>query len=138
MDNVFLKTRELGQALMESDVYQNMKQAEDKAYQNSEAADTMGKYLELRTQIQELLATENPDPAAMKSMSDEMESMQEKLNMIDDIVAMTDARNAFSGLIGQVNQVLQFIITGQITDEEDSGGCSGGCSSCGGGCQHVH
>ena len=36
--------------------------------------------------------------------------------MIDDIVAMTQARSAFSDLINQVNQVLQFIVTGQVND----------------------
>jgi cell fate (sporulation/competence/biofilm development) regulator YlbF (YheA/YmcA/DUF963 family) len=38
MDKVFEKTRELGAALLECEVYQNMKAAEDKAMANSEAA----------------------------------------------------------------------------------------------------
>ena len=129
MDAVFAKTRELGQALIESEVYHKMKAAEEKAYRNEEAAQIMGKYLEARNQIQELLATENPDSAALKALSDEMDALQSRMNMIEDIAAMTEARNAFSELIGQVNQVLQFIITGKISDE---GGCSGSCSSCAG------
>ena len=52
MDAVFQKTRELGQALIESEAYQQMKAAEDKAARNQEAADTMNHYLELRGQIQ--------------------------------------------------------------------------------------
>lgn len=137
MDKIFEKTRELGQALLESEIYQTMKAAEDKALQNAEAAETMGAYLELRKQVQDLLATENPDPAALKRLSDEMDQKQEKLNLIDDIVELTKARNDFSGLIAQVNQVLQFIVTGKM-DEPEQGGCSGSCASCGGGCHHVH
>ncbi|NLD59918.1 MAG: YlbF family regulator [Clostridiales bacterium] len=137
MKDVFEKTRELGQALLESEAYQNMKAAEEKAYRNAEAADAMGKYLELRNDIQDMLASDNPDSAALKSMSDELDSLQEKLNMIEDVAAMTEARSAFSNLIAQVNQVLQFMISGKITDDEPSG-CGGGCSSCGGGCRHVH
>ena len=38
MDAVFQKTRELGQALIESEAYQQMKAAEDKAARNQEAA----------------------------------------------------------------------------------------------------
>ena len=34
MDNVFEKTRELAQALIESEAYQNMKDAEDRAMKN--------------------------------------------------------------------------------------------------------
>ncbi|HIS03981.1 MAG TPA: YlbF family regulator [Candidatus Pullichristensenella avicola] len=135
MDAVFAKTRELGQALIESEAYQNMKSAEERAYRNADAAEAMGRYLELRTQIQDMLSRENPDSAALKALSDEMDQTQEKMNMIDDVAAMIEARAAFSSLINQVNQVLQFIITGQVSDGE--GGCSGSCSSCGGGCgQH--
>ncbi len=127
MDAVFQKTRELGQALMESETYQAMKAAEDKAMQNQEAARTMGEYLEKRQELQNLMQTDNPDPGALKRLSDEMDEAQERLQMMDDIVALTEARNAFNDLIGQVNQVLQFIVTGNM---EQPSGCTGSCASC--------
>ena len=131
MDAVFQKTRELGQALIESEVYQQMKAAEEKAARNQEAAEAMNHYLELRGQIQD------PDSAVLKRLSDEMDETQNRLNMIDDIAAMTQARAAFSELINQVNQVLQFIVTGRIAEEgQDS--CSGSCASCGGSCHTTH
>ena len=135
MDAVFQKTRELGQALIESEVYQQMKAAEEKAARNQEAAETMNRYLQLRAQIQDILSRENPDSAVLKRLSDEMDAAQDKLNMIDDIIAMTQARSAFSNLINQVNQVLQFIVTGQVPEE---GECSSSCSSCGGSCGATH
>ena len=127
MDAVFQKTRELGQALMESDAYLNMKAAEDRAMQNEEAARAMGDFLEKRQQLQGLMQSENPDPGAMKRISDEMDAAQERLQMMDDIVALTEARNEFNALIGQINQVLQFIVTGEMQQPE---GCSGSCASC--------
>ena len=127
MDAVFQKTRELGQALMESEAYLKMKAAEDKAMQNEEAARTMGEYLEKRQELQSMMQSENPDPGALKRISDEMDETQERLQMMDDIVALTDARNAFNALIGQINQVLQFIVTGEMQQPE---GCSGSCASC--------
>ena len=130
MDIIFEKTRELGQALLESDVYKKMKEAEEKAMQNMEAAEMMALYLEKRSQIQGMMEEENPDPGAMKRLSDEMDEVQQKLQMVDDIVALTSARAEFNGLIGQINQVLQFIVTGRMTDEE--GGCTGSCNSCSG------
>ena len=69
---------------------------------------------------------ENPDPAAMQRLSNEMDEIQERLQMIDDIAALTEARSEFNSLIGQINQVLQFIVTGRM----DEGGCSGSCDSC--------
>ena len=127
MDNVFQKTRELGEALLASETYQRMKAAEDKAMQNAEAAGLMSDLLEKRAGIQQLMQQENPDAGALKRLSDEMDGIQEKLHMMDDIVALTEARSEFTSLINQVNQVLQFIVTGKM----DSG-CAGDCSSCSG------
>ena len=129
MDVIFQKTRELGQALMESEAYLNMKAAEDRAMANEEAARTMGEYLEKRQQLQALMQSENPDPGALKRISDEMDAAQERLQMIDDIAALTEARNEFNALIGQINQVLQFIVTGEM---EQPSGCSGSCATCSG------
>jgi cell fate (sporulation/competence/biofilm development) regulator YlbF (YheA/YmcA/DUF963 family) len=130
MDAVFQKTRELGRALMESEAYLKMKAAEDKAMANEEAARAMGEFLEKRGELQAMMQSENPDPGAMKRLSDEMDEAQERLQMMDDIVALTDARNAFNALIGQINQVLQFIVTGNM--QEPTGGCTGSCATCSG------
>ena len=127
MDKIFEKTRELGQALLESDAYARMKKAEEKAMQNMQAAEMMASYLEKRGQIQEMMEVENPDPGAMKRLSEEMDSIQQQLHMVDDIVELTSARAEFNGLIGQINQVLQFIVTGRMDDGSE---CSGSCDSC--------
>lgn len=127
MDKVFEKTRELGEALQESETYKRMKEAEAKAMQNAQAAEMMAEYLEKRGQIQEMMEVENPDPGAMKRLSDEMDSIQERLQMIDDIAELTKARAEFNALIGQINQVLQFIVTGRVSED---GECSGSCESC--------
>ena len=128
MDMVFEKTRELGQALLDSECYQRMKAAEEKAMKNEEAARLMSEMLERRSSIQEMMQQTNPDPAALKRLSDEMDDIQERLQMMDDIVELTQARSEFNNLIGQVNQVLQFIVTGRM----DSGDCAGDCSACSG------
>ena len=128
MDNVFKKTRELGEALLESEVYLKMKDAEDKAMANPEAAQTMAAFLEKRGELQSMMQSDNPDPGAMKRLSEEMDDLQDRLQMVDDIVALNDARNEFNSLIGQINQVLQFIVTGRM----DEPSCGGDCGSCGG------
>lgn len=128
MDLILAKTRELGDALLESECYQKLKAAENKAMQNAEAAQMMSDVLERRSKLQELIQQENPDPVAMKRLSDEMDEIQEKLQMMDDIVELSQARSDFNALIGQINQVLQFIVTGRMDDS----GCSGDCSGCSG------
>ena len=128
MDPVFEKTRELGEALLHSEAYLRMQEAEDKAMANAEAAQTMATFIEKRNELQTMMQSENPDPGAMKRVSDEMDSLQQRMQMIDDIIALTEARNDFNGLIGQINQVLQFIVTGRMTEAN----CEGDCSACGG------
>ena len=128
MDMIFQKTRELGEALLESEIYTKMKAAEEKAMKNEEAARLMSEMLERRSSIQEMMQQTNPDPAALKRLSDEMDDIQERLQMMDDIVELTQARGEFNGLINQVNQVLQFIVTGRM----DDGSCAGDCSACSG------
>ena len=129
MDAVFQKTRELGQALLESEAYQRVKAAEDKAMQNEQATAAMSAYLEKRTELQEMVQGENPDPVALKRLSDEMDEAQQRLQMMDDIVALNAARDEFNSLIAQINQVLQFIVTGNM---EQPSGCTGSCSTCSG------
>lgn len=128
MDNVFKKTRELGEALLESEAYLNMKTAEDRAMANPEAASAMASLIEKRGELQAMMQSDNPDPGAMKRLSEEIDDWQDRLQMIDDVVKLTEARGEFNSLIGQINQVLQFIVTGRMDDNS----CGGNCSSCGG------
>jgi cell fate (sporulation/competence/biofilm development) regulator YlbF (YheA/YmcA/DUF963 family) len=88
----------------------------------------MADFIEKRGELQAMMQSENPDPGAMKRLSDEMDACQERLQMMDDILALNEARNAFSELIGQINQVLQFIVTGRMEEN----GCAGDCSACSG------
>lgn len=132
MNQVFLKTRELGDAIMQSEEYRAMKDAEDRAMKNPDAAGAMGEYMEARQKIESLLEKDNPDPEQLKKLSAEMDACQQRLSLIEDVQVLTEARENFSGLIEQVNQVLKFIITGQM--EEAKSGCSGHCGGCGGGC----
>lgn len=137
MNEVFAKTRELGEAIMRSEEYLNVKKAEEIALKNSEAAEAMGKYLECRQQVEKLLAEGDKDWARIKQLSEEMDAHQARMNMVDDIVNLNHARDEFTKLINQVNSVLRFIVTGEMQSEEDDSGCTGSCSTCGGAC-HVH
>ncbi|MEA4899457.1 YlbF family regulator [Bacillota bacterium Meth-B3] len=139
MNQVFLKTRELGEALLLSSEFQQMKEAEAVAMKNPEAALNMGRFIECRNRIQELLEQENADSEQLKALSEQMDAYQEKLQSLPDIAKLNEARESFSNLIEQVNSVLRFIVTGEMNDQSESegDGCGGSCGSCGG-CGHQH
>lgn len=138
MNAVFAKTRELAEALMQSEEFINMKESEERAMKNGDAAAAMAEYLEKRHEIETLLESGHPAPDRLKELSEEIELAQQKMQMVPDVVAMTEARNAFSELINQVNKVLRFMITGETGENEQNeegdaeGGCTGSCATCGG------
>ena len=132
MQEVMGKTRELGLAILNSSIYQEMKAAEDKAMGNAQAAAVMGEYLEHRTALEELMQQNKPDADKMSEESRAMEDLQDQLNQIPDIVEMGEKRAAFTEMINQVNALLKTIITGEAPEE---GGCTGSCATCVG-CHH--
>ena len=136
MSEVFVKTRELAEAIMRSDEYIQMKAAEDVAMQNQEAAEIMAKYLERKQELEAVMMKNEPDVPTMNRLSGEMELLQKQLQETDDIARLTACRNAFTNLINQVNQVLSFTITGRMEEEADdcesagTSGCTGSCATC--------
>ena len=128
MNMVFEKTRELGEALMASEEYIAMKAAEDAAMANAEAADLMSRYLENKTKLEDILHSGSPDPDAISELGEAMETLQGQFQNVPDIIEMNRTRQAFDNLINQVNQVLHFIITGEM--EEGGEGCTGSCETC--------
>lgn len=132
MQEVMSKTRELGLAILESSIYQEMKAAEDQAMGNEQAASIMSEYLEHRTALENLMQQNNPDADLMSEESRAMEELQSQLTEIPDIVTMGEKRAAFTEMIDQVNALLKTIITGE---EPAEGGCTGSCATCAG-CHH--
>lgn len=131
---LFEKARELGELLVNTEEYHKVQEAES-AYQEDELAQAkVNEFNELQQAVQKLMQTPDPDQAAIAAMADRLRNMQAELTEMPSIKAMNDAQTEFSNLLNQVNQVLRFIITGQV----DEGGCGGNCSSCGGGCGGAH
>lgn len=135
--DVFEKTHALAHALLASDAYQAMRAAEAEAMADEEAGRAMGEYLEHKSALEELLSKDNPDAAVMGEHSKAMENIQSRMQSMESVIRMTEARNEFSNLIGQVNQIISFVITGETEGCGDEG-CNGCCGSCAGGCGQLN
>ena len=131
---IFEKSRELGELLVASDEYRKVQLAEEAFNNDEEAQAKVAEFNELQQGVQQLMQTPDPDQAAIAAMADRLRNMQAELIERPAIKAMNEAQTAFSEILNQVNQVLRFVITGQV----DDGGCGGNCSSCGGGCGSAH
>lgn len=129
MDKVRECARALGEAIVDSEEFKNMQIAEKEAMTDTAATEAMGRYLELKEALGNVMCQPEPDPEQIAKYSEEMDEIQRALNATPSIDAMMSARQKFSEMMNQVNKILEFMITGEV---EQSGGCSGNCSSCGG------
>ena len=134
MEKVLEQARLLAEAIAESDVYQKMHQCENDAMKDAEATRAIADFVEKRQKVESLLAEGNMDHTALAEASKAMEDAEKKVNEQPKVRAMQEARGEFTQMMNNVNQILRFIITGEM---EDNSGCSGSCEGCSG-CGHQH
>ncbi len=128
MNEIIEKARELGKMLSESDEFKALKGAEDMQLSDPEAQQLMMEYSVTREQLTKRAAAENVTKEEMENIQKEAQSAFEKLLTNANIKRYLDANQSFKTLIDQVNAIIAFYVKG----EEQSGSCSGNCSSCGG------
>lgn len=133
MEKVLQEAQKLAEAILESDIYQNMHKCEQEAMKNPLATQAISDFVEKRNQVEGMLAANDPDRLALAKLSAEMQTAEKNLDAIPSIKAMQDARGKFTQMMENVNQILRFVITGE-TEEEHS--CGGNCGSCGGCGEH--
>lgn len=129
MSTVTECAKALGEAIVASEEYKNMQITENAAMSDPAVAEAMGRYLELKNRVDAVMSQADADPEEISRYGREMDELQQQLNAMPAVDAMTTSRQKFSELMNQVNRVLEFIITGEMAQE---GGCTGNCSTCGG------
>ena len=136
MHNVMNKAQELAEAILNSETCQRMKSAEARLNSDEEATRAIAAFMEKRSAVENILASNNLDHDALAKAGKAMEEAEKKLNEVALIKEMQESRQEFTQMMENVNRILRLVITGE-TEEEcdcggDCGGCSGSCSSCGG------
>lgn len=124
MNDVIEKTRELGEMLRECEEMKAYKAAEDAQKVDEFSQECMREFNVNRLQLaREMQSGKLPREEAVKKNNEAYEAMIAKAPLIKEYV---EKKAAFDQLVQQVNQIINFYITGQ------TGGCSGSCSSCSG------
>ena len=78
MNEVFAKTRELGEALLRSDEFKAVKDAENKAMSDPEAAQIVGRFIELRSDMEKAMSEGEKDWVKIGNLSSEIDTCREK------------------------------------------------------------
>ncbi len=125
MATIFEKARELGEAIIESNEYKELKKAELEQENDKEALELLKKYSELRQTLAKEIQDNSVSEERMTEIRNELEEAYSALTTNDHITAYINAQRTFQAVIDQMNNILSFHITGKLNN-----GCSGDCSSC--------
>jgi len=128
--DVMAKARELGETLQGSVTYLNLMNAQDAMEEDDECADLLNQMNEVEQELQELMKTESPESPNVKLKAAQYKGLRQKAEGVGLIAAYQEAAGEFQQMMTQVNQIIQFYLTG-----EDADSCSGSCEGCSG-CAH--
>lgn len=129
MAEIFEKARELGEAIIESNEYKELKEAELRQENDEEALTLLKEYSEVRSRLASEIQKGDVSEERIAEIREELEEAYSKMTTNDAITAYINAQRTFQAIIDQMNSIISFHITGKMP-----GGCSGNCSSCGGSC----
>ena len=133
MREVMMKAQELAEAILDSEIYQKMKQQENEVKRDPEAASALGDMIEKRGRVETILSSVNMDPNELAEASREMEEAEQRMNENPAVSTLKEYRKDFQTMMDNVNRILRLVITGETEDENGgSAGCSGNCSGCSG------
>ncbi len=124
MNEVLDKTRELGVLIQASEQMKNMKNAEILQANDDKAQELMKEYNLTRLNLaRDMQAGKISREEAVKKNNEAFDDIVERSDTIKKYIA---AKKEFDTLVNQVNQILNFYITGQDPN------CTHDCSTCGG------
>ncbi|MHC1786680.1 MAG: YlbF family regulator [Christensenellales bacterium] len=130
-DSIRQAAQELAALIALSPEYSAMQEQEEAALEDETLQEEYRGYLLARQEMQELMAQDQPDQEKIQALSGQIDTWQVKLQAMDSMSQLNDARGAFSDLMEEVNAVLQGVLAPQDEEDEEGTGCgAGGCAGC--------
>lgn len=128
MRDVMLKAQALANAIVETGLYQRMKELEQQVTADETAAAAIADYVEQRNAFEAMLRNPDTPKAEFAAVGKAYADAQTKLDECPMVVELRKAEQEYNDLMENVNRILRLVVTG----ETEEGGCSGNCASCGG------
>ena len=124
--NIFEKTRELGELIQESELMKKTKELEAKQESDEEAVALLKEFnLNRMNLARDMQSGKLSREDAIQQNNQAFDDLCAKSPVIREYV---QAKQEFDAMVQQVNQILNYYITGQDPS------CTHDCSTCGGGC----
>ncbi len=122
------KARQLGSAIVASEEFTRMQLAQARLEADASYAALSAELQRCREEVPRLLREGQEEEARL--LGERREELQQTLSQLPSVLDMMDTRSAFSRLMDQVNNVLQFTVTGEVAQDTRCSGNCGGCSGC--------
>lgn len=134
MREVMMCAQKLAEAILNSDVYQQMHTLEEQVTQDEAATKAIAAYMEKRTAVEQAMRRQDIDPDELAAAAQELEDVQQAMNDVEIIRDMRDAQKKYQDMMDNVNRILRLVVTGETEDDKggQNTGCTGNCASCGG------
>lgn len=124
MNDIIAKTRELGEMIQASEEMKVVKNAEILQENDDEAQELLKEFnLQRMNLARDMQNNKISREDAIKKNNEAFDALLEKSETIKKYV---EAKQKFDSMVNQINQVLNFYITGQDPN------CTHDCSTCGG------
>lgn len=131
--DVIQMTRELGKAIQEDDCYKLFNVAKEKADNDQELQDMIGKFNLKRLDMSNAVSASEPDQAKLEILDKELKELYDAVMKKPAMLEFNATKQAVDQMMSFINQILTASINGDdpFTVEEASN-CGGNCGSCGG------
>lgn len=124
MNEIMAKARELGEMIQSSEEMKNMKNGEIMQENNDEAQELLKEFnLQRMNLARDMQSNKISREEAVKKNNEAFETLLEKSEVVKNYI---EAKKEFDTMVNQINQILNFYITGQDPN------CTHDCSTCGG------
>ncbi len=121
------KARELGKLVAQSDEVKELAAARAAYEQNAELQDLNGQFNLHKFSIAAISKQENPDEQRIAGHEDKLREIYDKIMSHKVMTEYQQKSAAVEQLVGQINNIINFYITGG-----EQSGCTGSCATCGG------
>ena len=121
------KTKELGKLLSDSDQVRAMLAARLAYEQNTDIQELNGQFNIHKMSIAALSKQDNPDEERIAGHEEKLREIYDKIMSHELMTEYQTKTQVVEQLIGQINIILNFYISGEYPQ-----GCTGSCATCGG------
>ena len=130
MRKVMMKAQALAESIAQSDIYKKMHDLEEQVTKDETATALIAAYMEKRQNVELLLRSPEFDAEKVSAAGQELQDAEQAMDNCTTVKEMREAQQSFQEMMDNVNRILRLVITGEVEDE--AGGCTGNCASCGG------